>query len=97
MAVLRLLETSRISHHLADHLLLREILRRDQDLSGPIPEIAGFHSSVRAEPARVSRSPLPDVEMERVAAEISWEIRGQPRSVRLDVGVAKKPRASAAE
>lgn len=90
LSAVRILETSRLSHHLADRLLIREILRRDQEVEGSIPETPGFQSSVRVERARVPRAALPDLEMERVIGEVSWELRGQSRSIRLETAVPKK-------
>lgn len=90
-SALRLLETSRISHHLADQLLVRRILLHTQDLDSAVPEMAGFLPSVRAEPVRLRRGSLPDLEMEQVTAEVSWQLRGRPRSVRLETGFARRP------
>lgn len=89
VSALKILETSRVSHHLADRLLTREILFHDRDVERSIPEVEGFHSSVWSEPLRVPRSPLPALEMERVLAEVSWELRGKSRSVRLEAGWPK--------
>ena len=92
VAAVRILETSRSSHHLAERLLLREILFRDQQVESPAPELSGFQSSVHAEVVRLPRASLPDLEMERLIAEVSWEIRGQPRSIRMETAVAKRHR-----
>ena len=90
VSALKILESSQISHCLADRLLVREILRRDQGVEGSLPEAAGFQTSIRTEVVRVPRAPLPDLEMERVIGEVSWEDKGRSRSAHMETGVPKK-------
>ena len=95
LSALRFLETSRVSHSLVERLLVHEILLRDQNVDSSIPEVAGFRPSVRTEEARIPRGSLPDLEMERVIGQVSWELRGVSRSVQLETGVAKKQQEQA--
>ena len=88
---LRRLETSRIAHHLADRLLVRQILLKDQSLESELPETAGFTTSVQAAPVRIPVDSLEEsLELERVSGEVSWTLRGAPYTVRLETGVSKK-------
>ena len=87
VSALRVIETTQASLHLADRLLVREILLQRQDVEGPLPELEGFRTSV-------SRGPDPKLEIEQVTGEVSWELRGRPRSVRMETGLAKKPGAA---
>ena len=91
VSALRVIETMQASLHLADRLLIREILLRKQEAQGALPEPAGFRSSVRVDTALVPLDPLPELEIDRVTGEISWDLRGRSRSLRLETGMARRP------
>ena len=90
VSAMRVIETMQISRQLADRLLIREILLRKQDVESTVPEVEGFHSSVSEETARIPRYPMPEIEINRVTGEVSWELRGRSRSVRLETGIVAK-------
>ena len=87
---LRLLEDSLTSHHLAEELLVREVLQREKDLDVPLDSVEGFTPSANRQTIQISRGSLSGLEMDLLTAEVSWNLRGVSRSSRMTAGFPKK-------
>ena len=90
MFALRLLEGSLASHHLAEDLFVRETLQREHSLDVPMDSVEGYAPFAHWQAVQLSRTPLPDLELDLLTAEVQWALRGRSRSFQVTAGFSKK-------
>ncbi len=94
LAALQILETSLAARQVADGQLLREIIRRgDQMEIPPAPPDPRFTPQTKTESVTLETDPVRGMVIDRVTAEVSWAVRQQPRELRVSMGAQKPPEA----